>query len=75
MKKILVFVLTVFCLLSYVPDFVHAQERDSIVTATGQDVPDDSEIKEEYRFPEAYRDYAVQFVTEDGVALCGYVLG
>ena len=75
MKKFFVSILTVFCLLICVSGSVNAQEKDSIVIATGQEVPDDSDIKEEYRFPEEYRDYAVQFVTEDGVALCGYVLG
>jgi predicted alpha/beta-hydrolase family hydrolase len=47
----------------------------SIVTALGQDVPTDSHLPEDYRFPAEYRDNAVQFRTSDDVLLCGYVLG
>ncbi len=54
---------------------VHAQEEDSIVIAVGQSVPTDNGLEEEYRFPAEYQENAVQFITEDGVALCGYVLG
>ena len=75
MKKIYVSVLAMFCLILCFSGVVNAQERNSIIIATGQDVPDDSEINGEYGFPEEYKEFAVQFVTEDGVALCGYVFG
>lgn len=51
------------------------QTTDTIIIATGQDVPTDNGLEEGYGFPEGYQENAVQFVTEDGVALCGYVLG
>ncbi len=52
-----------------------ADHAASIITATGQDVPADSHLPEDYRFPEEYRDNAVQFRTQDGILLCGYILG
>lgn len=54
---------------------VHAQDNDSIIIAAGQEVPTDDGQPEGYGFPEGYQENAVQFVTEDGVVLCGYVLG
>ncbi len=48
---------------------------ESIIVATGADVPIDESLPEEYRMPEEYTQNAVQFRTEDGVLLCGYVLG
>lgn len=53
----------------------HATDADSIVIAVGQEVPTDDGLPEGYGFPEGYQENAVQFVTEDGVVLCGYVLG
>lgn len=53
----------------------HAQNDYSIIIAIGQDVPTEDGLPEGYGFPEGYQENAVQFVTEDGVALCGYVLG
>lgn len=55
--------------------YAGADSGASIITATGQDVPTDDHLEEDYRFPAEYRDNAVQFRTEDGVLLCGYVLG
>jgi esterase/lipase len=79
LKKISHCILTAFCAtLLFLPAFVCAEADDrgaSIITATGQDVPADDNLEEDYRFPEKYRDNAVQFRTEDGVLLCGYVLG
>ena len=49
----------------------HAQNDYSIIIAIGQDVPTEDGVPEEYGFPEGYQENAVQFVTEDGVALCG----
>lgn len=57
------------------PAAAPAQANDSIITATGEDVPKDTHLPEEYRFPETYQENAVQFTAEDGVLLCGYVLG
>lgn len=56
---------------------VHAETKNetSIIVATGKDVPTDDHLPEQYRFPEKYRENAVRFVTEDGISLCGYVLG
>lgn len=74
-KKRLLSLLAMLCLLLSFPCVVYALQDSSIVIATGQDVPTDDHIQEGYRFPKEYQDYAVQFVTEDGVALYGYVLG
>lgn len=54
---------------------VHAQNNGSIVIAVGQEVPTEDGLPEGYGFPEGYQENAVQFVTGDGVVLCGYVLG
>ena len=55
--------------------FAEAKNVTSIIVATGKDVPTDDNLSEVYRFPEKYRENAVQFITEDGVLLCGYILG
>lgn len=57
------------------PLMICAQNKDSIVIATGQAVPMEDGLEEAYSFPPGYEENAVQFVTEDGVVLCGYVLG
>ena len=77
MKKIAVCILIMLCLVVFLPIFAHAESggEASVITATGQDVPTDDHLPEEYRFPAQYRDNAVQFRTSDGVLLCGYVLG
>jgi pimeloyl-ACP methyl ester carboxylesterase len=70
--------LIAFCaLLLALPPSAYAETdtAQSIITATGYDVPTDDHLPEDYRFPEKYRENAVQFRTEDGVLLCGYVLG
>jgi esterase/lipase len=77
MKKFF-FVAYVLCaMLLILPDLSYAEsaEAGSVIVATGQDVPPDDHLPEEYRFPAKYRDNAVQFRTEDGVLLCGWVLG
>ncbi len=53
----------------------YARGNDSIVIAVGQEVPTDDGQPQGYGFPSGYQENAVQFVTDDGVALCGYVLG
>lgn len=65
----------VFALLFFLSVTAYAQQENSIVIATGADVPQDTHLPAEYRFPQEYQDYAVQFLTEDGIPLCGYVLG
>ncbi len=56
---------------------VLAQGGQSIIVATGDDVPKDHHLPAEgsYRMPEKYQKDAVQFRTEDGVLLVGWVLG
>ncbi len=65
----------ILALSFFLPVTTYAQQEDTIVIATGTDVPQDTHLPVEYRFPQEYQDYAVQFLTEDGIALCGYVLG
>ena len=52
-----------------------ARREDSIIIAQGREVSMEDGLAEEYSFPEGYEENAVQFLTQDGVALCGYVLG
>lgn len=54
-----------------------AQKSGGIVVATGEAVPKDDHLPAEgdYRMPEEYRANAVQFRTEDGILLVGWVLG
>ncbi|MTI84677.1 MAG: hypothetical protein FH756_12415 [Firmicutes bacterium] len=77
MKKALLCILIACTVMSLGLTPVHAETKNekSIIVATGKDVPTDGHLSEEYRFPEKYRENAVQFVTEDGILLCGYVLG
>lgn len=77
MKKALICILIACTAMSLWLTPVHAEMKNekSIIVATGEDVPTDGHLSEEYRFPEKYRENAVQFVTEDGILLCGYVLG
>ncbi len=78
MKKILIPIIAIIYLaLLLFPTLAYAEADPaaSIITATGSDVPTDSHLPEDYRFPARYRDNAVQFRTEDGVLLCGYVIG
>ncbi len=78
MHRIFIILIAALCsALLLFPTFAYAvnENTTSIITATGQDVPTDDHLDEEYRFPAKYRDNAVQFRTEDGVLLCGYVLG
>jgi esterase/lipase len=65
-----------FCVVMFLlPLSVNAGSEESVIVATGLDVPTDYHLEEEYRFPEKYRDDAVLFRTSDGVLLCGWVLG
>lgn len=78
MKKALILFFAVFCIiLSYTLTSARGSDTNtaSIIMATGQDVPTDDHLPVDYRFPAQYRDNAVQFKTEDGILLCGYVLG
>ena len=77
LRIILSLTLAVLYAMLYMPTitFAEAGSGTSIITATGQDVPSDGHLDEDYRFPSKYRDNAVQFRTEDGVLLCGYVIG
>lgn len=77
MKKAFIAIL-ITCLAMSIwitPLYAKARNETSIIVATGKDVPTDDNLSEEYRFPEKYQENSVQFVTEDGVLLCGYVLG
>ncbi len=78
MRKPCTCILAVLCAaLMLLPATAHAEgnSETSIIVATGQDVPTDDFLPEEYRFPAEYRNNAVQFRTTDNVLLCGYVLG
>lgn len=76
MKKVSICILIALCTtIFFWPAPVHAENKTSIIVATGKDVPTDDHLPEAYRFPAKYRGNAVQFVTEDGILLCGYVLG
>lgn len=79
MKKTFIWILmicTVICsCFSFTLVQAETNHEKSTIVATGTDVPTDDNLSEEYRFPAKYRENAVQFVTEDGVLLCGYVLG
>ncbi|HCC34815.1 MAG TPA: hypothetical protein DEQ02_03970, partial [Ruminococcaceae bacterium] len=76
MRKVAVCLFFVLCVSVTLSTFhAYAENTQSIIVAVGQDVPIDNELPEEYRVPEKYTENAVQFVTEDGVLLCGYVLG
>jgi dienelactone hydrolase len=75
-KAFLIIILTCIALsLGLTPVHAETKNEKSIIVATGKDVPLDDHLPEEYRFPDKYRENAIQFVTEDGVELCGYVLG
>lgn len=41
----------------------YAQDTDNIIIATGQEVPTDDGLSEEYSFPAGYQENAVQFLT------------
>lgn len=76
MKKACVCILIALCAsLLFQPSLAYAENKTGIIVATGQDVPIDNKLPEEYRVPEKYTENAVQFVTGDGILLCGYVLG
>ena len=78
LKKIFIYVLAAFCMAIFcAPLLAHAEiaNSESIIVATGEDVPLDDHLPEENRFPAKYRENAVQFRTEDGVLLCGWVIG
>lgn len=75
MKKIIAFILIIISIFGVMCENVNAQDKSSIIVATGSDVPTDDYLEEYDRFPEKYRDKAVQFRTQDGVLLSGYVLG
>ncbi len=74
MKRIAICIILVICALLF-PAVSYAENAGSIIVATGDEVPIDNELPPEYRVPEEYTENAVQFITEDGVLLCGYVLG
>jgi esterase/lipase len=78
-KKTLIWILMICMVMCSCFSFTLVQAETNhekgIIVATGTDVPTDDNLSEEYRFPSKYRENAVQFVTEDGVLLCGYVLG
>jgi esterase/lipase len=75
LKRTLVILALIYTVVFFMPLSVHAENETSIIVATGQDVLTDYHLEDEYRFPEKYRDNAVQFRTGDGVLLCGWVLG
>ncbi len=78
LKKILFWSFAVFFIMRLcAPVLVRAEAggSESIIVATGEDVPSDDHLPEEYRFPSEYRENAIQFRTQDGVLLCGYVIG
>lgn len=78
MKKTYIYILAFLCMTIFCgPLLAHvkATNSESIIVATGEDVPLDDHLPEEYRFPAKYRTNAVQFRTEDGVLLCGWVIG
>ena len=77
MNKSLYALLALCLLLLSPPAPVYAEHTagESIIVATGENVPTDDHLPQEYRFPAKYRENAVQFRTEDGVLLCGYVIG
>lgn len=78
LKKIYFFAFTAFCIIMFCMPIVAQAEainKETIIVATGEDVPLDDHLPEEYRFPAKYRTNAVQFRTEDGVLLCGWVIG
>lgn len=78
MKKICICVFAAFCITMFCAPFAaHAEATNSetIIVATGEDVPLDDHLPEKYRFPSKYKANAVQFRTEDGVLLCGWVIG
>lgn len=72
------FVMVLLCIILSMPTvtaYAEPVNNESIIVATGDGVPVDDSIPEEYRFPAKYQKNAVQFKTEDGVLLCGWVLG
>ncbi len=76
--KTLIYILVILYSMALFTPLTAQAENDnsgSIITATGADVPTDGHLPEDYRFPIKYRENAVQFRTEDGVLLCGYVIG
>ncbi len=76
MNKVTICIVLALCAsLLLFPTLSYAENTESIIVATGNEVPIDNELPPEYRVPEKYTENAVQFVTEDGVMLCGYVLG
>ena len=76
LRKAFYCILLILCTIMFcVPVRGKAAESESIIVATGNDVPLDYHLPEEYRFPAKYRENAVQFRTQDGVLICGYVLG
>ena len=62
---------SVFCL----PALATNSGNNSIITGTGLDIPMEDGQPEGYSFPTGYQENAIQFVTEDGVTLRGYIFG
>ncbi|MDD4849172.1 MAG: alpha/beta fold hydrolase [Gemmiger sp.] len=76
MKKILFFILLLLIVTAAVlPVYAKAEDGTSIITATGEAVPTDNGKTDDYQFPAEYQEKAVQFLTEDGVKLTGYLFG
>ncbi|MGG0813048.1 alpha/beta hydrolase [Paenibacillus alvei] len=75
MKRKAMRLLAILCVVvMLLPSVVFATDKNetSIIVATGKDVPTGGILGS---LPEKYPANAVEFVTQDGVKLCGYVLG
>ncbi|NEZ41913.1 alpha/beta hydrolase [Paenibacillus alvei] len=75
MKRKAMRLLAILCVVvMFLPSVVFATDKKetSIIVATGKDVPTGGILGS---LPEKYPANAVEFVTQDGVKLCGYVLG
>ncbi|WP_413379179.1 alpha/beta hydrolase [Paenibacillus taichungensis] len=75
MKRKAMHLITILCLVvMFLPTVVFAEDKNetSIIVATGKDVPTGGILGS---LPEKYPANAVEFVTQDGVKLTGYVLG
>lgn len=76
MKRTFIFILAIWCaMIISAPVFSSAQSTGSIITATSEDVPINESVPAEYSFQTKYQADAVQFRTEDGVLLSGWVIG
>ncbi|MGG3281029.1 alpha/beta hydrolase [Paenibacillus solani] len=75
MKRKAMHLIALLCIVViFLPSVVFAEDKNetSIIVATGKDVPTGGILGS---LPEKYPANAVEFVTQDGVKLTGYVLG